>query len=196
MLNFFSYIHCNTQNEYSYDDEIDGFGDYDEFPTREQSHFDLNLTTSDPSVASSSTSGGAIIPNGAVCVASGRYHLDHNTVAEPTAIPRAICITPPSVREEDVGVQLGVVCGGGVVEMTSLTSFQHTTNITLHLTCLNSREALDEVHTYTYNGQDIACYCGSILSYSTGHALSRYMTLIVYYLVYVCLVFLAAVFCE
>ena len=152
----------NTQNEYSYDDD---FGNYDEFPTREQSHFDLILTTSDPSVASSSTSGGRIIPNGAVCVASGRYQLDHGTITNPTAIPRAMCITPPSVREGDVGVQLGVVCGGGVVEMTwntSLTSFQHTTNITLHLTCLNSHEALDEVHTY--NGQDIACYCGSILS--------------------------------
>ena len=136
------------QNEYSYDDEIDGFGYYGESSPAEQSQFDLTLTTSDPSVASSSTGVGRIIPNGAVCVASGKYQLDHQTITNPTTIPRAMCITPPSVREGDVGVQLGVVCGGGVVEMTwntSLTSFQHTTNITLHLTCLNSHEALDEV---------------------------------------------------
>jgi hypothetical protein len=149
--------HPLYNNEYSYDDEMDIFGYYDESSPAEQSYFDLILTTSDPSVASSTTSGGAIIPNGAVCVASGKYQLDHGTITKPTAIPRAMCITPPSVREGDVGVQLGVVCGGGVVEMTwntSLTSFQHTTNITLHLTCLNSHEALDEL--FSVSDADLA----------------------------------------
>ena len=135
---FFNFL----QSEYSYDDDIDSYG---EPSPAEQSHFDLILTTSDPSVASNDD---YIIPNGAVCVASGRYQLDHVTITEPTVIPLAMCITPPSLREGDVGVQLGLVCGGGVVEMTwntSLTSFQYTTNITLHLTCLNSHETLDEV---------------------------------------------------
>ena len=125
----------------------------------DQLEYNLDLTTMDPSTTStSSSSDDYIIPSGAVCVATGGYVLDHNLVAsdsEPISIPRSVCITPPAEREEHMAVQLGLVCSGGMVEMTwntSLTSFRHTANITLYTTCLNSQETLDEVKSKLWSG--------------------------------------------
>lgn len=134
----------------------------------DQIDFDLSLTTFDPSTTStSSSSDDYTIPSGAVCVATGGYLLDHNVVTsdtEPVNIPRAVCITPPAEREEHMAVRLGLVCSGGMVEMTwntSLTSFRHTAKITLHTTCLNSQRALHEVCVYMhplYTASQISWY--------------------------------------
>ena len=120
----------------------------------DQLEYNLNLTTMDPSTTStSSSSDDYIIPSGAVCVATGSYLLDHNLVkrdSEPVSIPRSVCITPPAEREEHMVVRLGLVCSGGMVEMTwntSLTSFRHTANITLNTTCLNSQGTLYKVQS-------------------------------------------------
>ena len=124
----------------------------------EQADFDLILTTSDSTTSPSGRDGVYSIPTGAACVATGSYLLDHSVLDPATTrravIPPAICVTQPSVREEDVSVRLGLECSGGVVDMTwntSITSFQHTANITLHTACLNSQKTRDEVFNHEIN---------------------------------------------
>ena len=118
--------------------------------TADETYYAIAVATS---VTRPSINNNHIIPNGAVCVGTGSYQLDHNlvtSVTEPVNISPAVCILPPPPeREEHMAVRLGLVCSGGMVEMTwntSLTSFRHTTNITLHTTCLNSQRTVHEVY--------------------------------------------------
>ena len=84
-----------------------------------------------------------------MCVATGSYLLDHSTsISEKSVrIPADICLTPPP-EQRDEAVRLGLSCSGGVVGIywnTSLAAFRHTDNITLHTSCLNADDRLEEV---------------------------------------------------
>ena len=84
-----------------------------------------------------------------MCVATGSYLLDHPALTSDRVvrIPTDICLTPPP-EQRDEAVRLGLSCSGGVVGIywnTSLAAFTHTDNITLHTSCLNSDDRLEEV---------------------------------------------------
>ena len=84
-----------------------------------------------------------------MCVATGSYLLDDNTSTNDkfARIPADICLTPPP-EQRDEAVRLGLSCSGGVVGIywnTSLAAFRHTDNITLHTSCLNADDRLEEV---------------------------------------------------